>query len=44
MGSMGYDCVIFSDPSPSGESLSYVVFNGDQVCIVGMGDGPGDER
>ena len=41
---MGYDCVIFSDPSDTGESLSYVVFNVDQVCIVGMGDEPGDGR
>lgn len=41
---MGYDCVVFSDPSPSGESLSYVVFSSDQVCIVGMGDEPGGGR
>lgn len=31
---MGHDAVIMSDPSTTGESISYVVFRGDQVCIL----------
>jgi hypothetical protein len=31
---LGYDAVIMSDPSSTGESISYVVFRGDQVCIL----------
>lgn len=31
---LGYDAVIFSDPSSTGESISYVVFKPGQVCII----------
>ena len=32
---MGYDSVIFSDPSPTGESISYVIFNPSRIVIAG---------
>jgi hypothetical protein len=31
---LGYDAVIMLDPSITGESRSYVVFQGDQICIL----------
>jgi hypothetical protein len=34
---MGYDCVVFSDPSSSGEPVSHVVFSSSQVCILDVG-------
>ncbi len=36
---MGYDGVVFTDPSPSGLPVSWVVFGGAQVCILGTEDG-----
>jgi len=36
---MGYDGVVFADPSSSGLPVSWVVFGGDQVCILGTEDG-----
>jgi hypothetical protein len=36
--SMGYDGVAFTDPSSSGRPESWVVFDGSQVCILGMED------
>lgn len=33
---LGYDAVIFSDPSSTGESISYVVFKPSQICVLSI--------
>jgi hypothetical protein len=38
--SLGYDGVVMTDPSSVGEPTSWVVFNSNQVCVLGVGHSP----